>query len=230
MYGTDATAVTCECSLWHYQVSTVAWWSILLDMAQHAMASPPLGEIKRQAVIDHVLACARRLVLTTGLDVTMDQLADASGVSRRTLFRHFATREKLLAAAFEAGMAGYRHQLPRFDGDLDRWLRATCETVHRLNSTIGPGFFELASRSDLPPDLAAAESRRRREFRAAMVDITNTLWGASGRTGPAPTILATTVTLHLSPFFTAASSIDADKGWESAADAAYAAIGAAVAR
>jgi len=201
-----------------------------LGMAQRSTASPPLGEIKRLAVVDHVLMSARRLVLATGLDVTMDQLAEVSGVSRLTLFRHFVTREKLLAAAFEAGMAGYRDQLPRFDGDRDRWLRETCHTVHRLNSTIGPGFFELASRSDLPPELAAAERRRRTEFRDAMVQIAATLWRTSGRQGKPPIALTTAVTLHLSPFFTAASMIDADNGWEGAAEAAYSAISSAAVR
>jgi AcrR family transcriptional regulator len=90
-------------------------------------------------------------VLQHGLDATMDQLAAAGGVSRRTLFRHFETREKLLAAAFEAGITGYRSQLPSLEGDVLAWLRATCESAHRMNSTIGPGFFELASRTDLPP-------------------------------------------------------------------------------
>lgn len=189
--------------------------------------SPQLGEVKRLAVIDHILASARRLVLTTGLDVTMDALAEASGVSRRTLFRHFDSREKLLATAFEAGMAGYRDSLPRFTGDAETWLRDTCETVHRLNSTIGPGFFELASRADLAPELAAAEQRRRHEFRAVADEVTNTLWTASNGHGPPPASLSTTIALHLSPFFTAASRIDADQDWSTAAEAAYVAISSA---
>ena len=88
-----------------------------------------------------MLAAVRRLVLTKGLDVTMDELAECSGASRRTLFRHFTTRDKLLAAAFEAGIVDYRQQLPAYDGDRDSWLRATCDTAHRMNATIGPGFF-----------------------------------------------------------------------------------------
>lgn len=188
----------------------------------------PLGEVKRLATMDHILAAARRLVLTTGLDVTMDTLAEASGVSRRTLFRHFESREKLLAAAFAAGMAGYRDQLPRFTGHVDGWLRATCDTVHRLNSTIGPGFFELATREDLAPELLAAEGFRRQEFRAVANDVTVTLWSASQGRGAPPASLATTVTLHLSPFFTAAARIDAEQDWDAAAEAAYVAISTAL--
>ena len=159
----------------------------------------------------------------------MDRLAEVSGVSRRTLFRHFATREKLLAAAFEAGMSNYRKQLPTFDGDQQRWLRATCDAAHRMNSTIGPGFFELASRTDLPPDLAAAERRRLSEFRAAMTDIAQTLWRSCGAVGKPPQSLRDTITAHLSPHFTAALTVDTGKSWQSAADLAFAAIQAALA-
>lgn len=197
-------------------------------MAPRASAPPSLAEVKRLAVVDHILAAARHLVLSTGLDVTMDQLAEACGVSRRTLFRHFATREKLLAAAFEAGMTGYRDQLPPFDGDVDGWLRDTCLTAHRMNSTIGPGFFELASRTDLAPELRAVEKGRRREFRAAMSVIAETLWTACGNAGPAPAELFKTVSAHLSPFFTAALAIDTSQSWRVAGEISYHAISSAL--
>ena len=149
-------------------------------------SSAALGEVKRQAAVDHILASARTYVLTNGLDATMDDLAEATGVSRRTLFRHFGSREKLLAAAFEAGIINYREQLPSYAGDLEVWLRATCVAAHRMNATIGPGFFDLASRSDLAPELASAEQRRRNEFRAAMADTAQTLWTAAGGVGSVP--------------------------------------------
>jgi AcrR family transcriptional regulator len=187
-----------------------------------------LAGVKRQAVIDHVLASARQLVLAGGLDVTMDQLADASGVSRSTLFRHFTSRDGLLAAAFDAGMIDYRLGLPRHEGELRPWLRATCEAAHRMNSTIGPGFFELASRPDLSPELAAVEGRRRAAFGAATADIAATLWRAAGRRGRTPRDLADVVSVHLSPFFTAATTIDTGKSWQISAELAYSAILAVV--
>lgn len=195
---------------------------ILRDMGSTTPTS--LAEAKRQAAVEHILASARRLVLSNGLDVTMDRLAEVSGVSRRTLFRLFATRENLLAAAFEAGMIGYRQQLPAFDGDLPGWLRATCDAAHRMNATIGPGFFELASRADLPPELAAAEQRRLQEFRGAMSDIARTLWRSAGAHEDPPQTLRTTVMAHLSPHFTAALTVDTGENWQSAAELAYAAI------
>ena len=195
-----------------------------------ALQPGSFAEVKRQAAIDHVLAAVRRLVLTKGLDVTMDELAECSGASRRTLFRHFTTRDKLLAAAFEAGIVDYRQQLPAYDGDRDSWLRATCDTAHRINATIGPGFFELASRRDLSPDLATVAAKRLREFRAAMTDISQTLWRATGRDDRPPQLLHANVCAHLSPHFTAALTIDAGQTWSTAADLAYGAVTAALQR
>lgn len=159
----------------------------------------------------------------------MDQLAEVTGVSRRTLFRLFTSRDKLLAAAFDAGMSNYRAEFPSYDGDLDGWLRRTCEAAHRMNSTIGPGFFELASRPDLPADLAAVEGRRRTEFGAAAADVAETLWAASGGRGRPPRELVSVVSVHLSPFFTAATTIDTGGTWQTSAALAYSAIRVAVA-
>lgn len=190
-------------------------------------AAAAVADLKRQAVVEYILAAARHLVLASGLDVTMDQLAEASGVSRSTLFRHFTSRESLLAAAFDAGMLNYREGLPRYDGDLRSWLRATCDAAHRMNSTIGPGFFELASRLDLPAELAAVEGRRRAEFGGATADIAQTLWSATGGRGRSPRALVDVVSVHLSPFFTAATTIDANRSWQTSAELAYSAILAA---
>ncbi|MFT6942147.1 MAG: AcrR family transcriptional regulator, partial [Nitriliruptoraceae bacterium] len=45
------------------------------------------------------LDAVQPLLAAEGVDVTMDQLADAAGIGRRTLFRYFPSREELLAAA-----------------------------------------------------------------------------------------------------------------------------------
>ena len=189
-----------------------------------------LADAKRQAVIEHVLPAARREVLRIGLDTTMDQIAEASGVSRRTLFRLFESREKLIAEAFAAGMAGYSQQLPAFAGDLREWLRATCRAAHRMNAVVGPGYFQMTSSTELPAGLAAVEKRRLRERRAIVADVAETLWHGAGGEGTPPEPLATTVSAHLSPYFTAALRIDVGSGWETAAELAYHAILAALER
>ncbi len=184
----------------------------------------PFAAAKRQAAIGHVLTATRRLAVARGLDITMEQIAEASGVSRRTLFRLFDSRERLIGAAFAAGMANYEHDLPAYKGDLEHWLRATCEAAHRMNASFGPGYWELTSRTDLPPDLAETEQKRRQDRRSAMSRISCTLWQAAGGTGEMPDALSAAGGAHLSAHFTAAVVTDVGHPWQTAADLAHDAI------
>jgi AcrR family transcriptional regulator len=186
--------------------------------------SGTFAEAKREAANTHILTAARHWVLANGLDATMEQLALAAGVSRRTLFRLFGTRDQLLASAFEAGMAEYQHELPRYEGDREDWLRATCEAAHRMNMPTGPGFWELTSRPDLPPDLAATERERRRRIRETMTAIARLLWRSSDGVGDPPEELVATVGAHLSPHFTAAVQVDVGQSWQLASALAYESI------
>jgi AcrR family transcriptional regulator len=181
-------------------------------------------DAKRRAAADHVLDATRRLVGREGLDVTMHQIAEASGVSRRTLFRHFETRERLVAAALASGMRRYGEQLPPLADDWRSWLRATCRTAHRINDSYGPGYWELTTRRDLVPDLAAVEQRRRRARRGAMTRIADTLWSAAGGSGRTPARVVAAVGAHLSAHFTAAVTTDVDSTATVAAELAEAAI------
>ncbi len=180
-----------------------------------------LAEAKRDAANDHILTASRHWVLANGLDATMEQLAVAAGVSRRTLFRLFGTRERLLASAFAAGMAEYQHELPVYEGDRNVWLRATCDAVHRMNIPAGPGFWELTSRPDLPSDLAATERERRRRIRETMAAIASLLWRSSDGVGDPPEELVAIVGAHLSPHFTAAVQVDLGASWQAASAMAY---------
>jgi AcrR family transcriptional regulator len=188
-------------------------------------ADSSLADAKRRAASEHLLAATRQLVGARGLDVTMDEIAEASGVSRRTLFRHFETRERLIAASFASGMQRYGERLPTYDGDdWHAWLRATCDAAHRMNASYGPGYWQLTTRTDLPDELARVERRRRAARRAAMTRIADTLWRAAGHTSATPKALALTVGSHLSAHFTAAVVTDVGRGWPVAADEAYRAI------
>lgn len=196
------------------------------------MPSPaqPLGDLLRQTAIEHILTATRRLAVREGLDVTMDQIAEAAGTSRRTLFRLFTSHGQLLAVAFAAGDENFGRQLPPFDGDLERWLRSTCEAAHNLNSAYGLGHWEMISRQDLSPELAAAATKRRHLRDRAMARMAATLWQAAGQDGDAPDNLESSISSHLSAHFTAAVIADAGLGWEDAADLAYHAILAALRR
>ncbi|SEO83009.1 TetR/AcrR family transcriptional regulator [Trujillonella endophytica] len=188
----------------------------------------PLADAKRQFVVDRILTSARRLVITAGLGVTMDQIAEAAGVSRRTLFRHFDTRDRLIATAFTVAGDQLVQQWPLYDGDVHGWLQGICEVNHRGNSNAGPGYWELTSRTDLPPDLADFERSRRALRRERIAELTRQLWDRSGGAGDPPAALVASVSAHLSAHFTAAVVTEHGSSWEAAAEIARDAILAAL--
>jgi AcrR family transcriptional regulator len=200
-------------------VNRLPWAAVVVQV------DSSLADAKRRAASEHLLTATRQLVGARGLDVTMDEIAEASGVSRRTLFRHFETRERLIAASFASGMQRYGERLPVYEGgDWRTWLRATCDAAHRMNASYGPGYWQLTTRTDLPDELARVERRRRAARRAAMTRIADTLWRAAGRPSATPKPLVVTVGSHLSAHFTAAVVTDVGRGWQAAADEAYRAI------
>jgi AcrR family transcriptional regulator len=188
------------------------------------LTSPALGVAKRQATIDVVLVATRHLLMAKGLDVTMDDIAEAAGVSRRTLFRHFESRERLVAEALEAGIQLYGELLPSFAGDWKMWLRQLCDTAHKTQAGYGPGYWQLISRTDLPLEIAAVEQRRGVRRRRAMERIARHLWQEAGGVGDPPALIIAVVGAHLSARFTAAVTNDVGQSWRTAADLAYTAI------
>ena len=186
-----------------------------------------LAEDKRQTTVTRVLTAARQLIAARGPDVTMDEIAAAAGMSRRTLFRHFQSRESLLAAAVESGMRRYGERLPAYQGgSWAEWLRDLCLAVHRMHDSYGPGYFELIARRDLTGELAAVEARRKQARLTTMNGLAATLWTAAGGAGAPPPAVSAAVASHLSVHFTAAVTADAGHDWRRAADLAETAIAA----
>jgi AcrR family transcriptional regulator len=186
----------------------------------------PLADAKRQAATLHVLTAARHFVVANGLDVTMDQIAEAAGVSRTTLFRLFGSRDQLIADSFAAAFDDYGSELPPYEAgrDVMTWLRSTCDATHRMNARFGPGYWELTSRPDLLAPLAALERSRRKRSRAAMSEIASHLWREQAGDEEVPVALIDTVAAHLSAHFTAAVLTDVGANWNVASDLAYDAI------
>src|SRR5918994_6680060 len=99
-----------------------------------------------------IVRAAQKALATRGLATTVDEVGAVAGVSRRTVFRHFATRERLVAAAIRAGLRSYAEHVPPFPGgDIDAdsgataaspaevgdWLLDVLLAAHRLNARNG---------------------------------------------------------------------------------------------
>lgn len=166
----------------------------------------PLAEQQRDLARSRILRATQLVLADRGLAATIDDVAEAAGVNRRTVFRHFATRDALFAAAIREGMRRYTTQAPALpaDGDLRDWLLDLLLVVHQLNARNGRIYWELAAldRGGLSGELATAAAERR-ESRVLLSDgVTTRLWQARGGQGDPPRWLADTVAVHLSGFTT----------------------------
>src|SRR5512135_88640 len=138
-------------------------------MTQRSLVASSLAGEQREVARTRILRAAGAALAARGLAATVDDVAEAAGVSRRTVFRHFATRDALFVTAIRAGVRRYAEQIPappeaclNDDDDLRGWLAELLVVTHRLNARNGRVFWDLVGvREDLSPDLAtvAAECR-----------------------------------------------------------------------
>lgn len=162
-----------------------------------------------------IVRAARGVLAERGLDTTVDDVADAAGMSRRTVFRHFATRDALLAEAVREGIRSYgEHLVPAHDGeDLDRWLVDAMVTVHRLNARHGRIYWELAGLGRaLEGEIAVVAEERRAGRRALVRSFTDAVWRSAGGDGRPPAWLADVCAVQLSAFTTRALTGDFGRG------------------
>jgi AcrR family transcriptional regulator len=179
---------------------------------------------KQQVTVDALIDAARRGMIEHGLDVTVDDIAALAGVGRRTVFRHFPTREDLLREALAESFTRYVRALPDYSGgDWLAWLTDVALVSHQTVARAGRLLWDLRTRR-LPSRLVEPRDR----FQRVLGDIAETLWQAAGGEGAAPRELRQAVAAHLSPMFTQAVLLDADGTPELAAELATDAIAATV--
>jgi len=182
-----------------------------------------------------IVRAAQKALASRGLATTVDEVAAAAGVSRRTVFRHFATRERLVAAAIRAGLRSYAEHVPPpppDDGtdDIGEWLLDVLLAAHRLNARNGRIYWDLSALdADLPGELAAADAERREARRRFAVRVTRTVWRARGGAGEPPEWLTDAVAVHLSGFTLQSLAGDFDRSPDDVARVSARVIEASVA-
>lgn len=152
------------------------------------------------------MRAAGAVLAARGLAATIDDVAEAAGVSRRTIFRQFATRDALFVAVIRAGVRRYAEQIPEppADDDLRDWLAELLVVTHRLNAGNGRVFWDLVGPQarEQSAELAVvakecADSRNR-----FAVTVTDLMWRARGGSGQPPRWLVDAVAVQLSGFTT----------------------------
>jgi AcrR family transcriptional regulator len=185
-------------------------------MSQYAEEAS-LADEKRDLARARIVRATRRALAARGLATTVDDVAETAGVSRRTVFRHFPSREHLFAVAIQDGIRSFAEHLPRppdgdDDPDLSGWLLDLMLATHRVNARNGRIYWELSALDpDLVGELAAVAAERREARRRFASNVTARLWTARGGRGKPPRWLADAIAVHLSGFTTQSLGGDFDR-------------------
>ncbi|MGC1287991.1 MAG: TetR/AcrR family transcriptional regulator [Streptosporangiaceae bacterium] len=175
-------------------------------MTQGTLTAPSLADEQRELAQARILRAAGAALAARGLAATVDDVAEAAGISRRTVFRHFATRDALFVTVIRAGVQRYAEQIPAppDDDDLRGWLVELLEVTHRLNARNGRVFWDLVGvqAADLSPDLAMAAAECRDSRNRFATTVTELMWRARGGQGLPPRWLVDAVAVQLSGFTT----------------------------
>jgi AcrR family transcriptional regulator len=170
------------------------------------MAAPSLADEQREVAQARIVRAAGSVLAARGLTATVDDVAEAAGVSRRTIFRHFATRDALFVTVIRAGIRRYAEQIPAppADDDLRAWLPELLAVTHRLNARNGRVFWDLVGlqAADLSGDLAMAAGECQDSRNRFAASVTELLWRARHGPGQPPRWLVDAVAVQLSGFTT----------------------------
>jgi AcrR family transcriptional regulator len=200
-------------------------------MALEADRPMPLAQEQRRLARERIERAAWVVLREQGLAATVDDVAAEAGVSIRTVFRHYGTRDHMIAAALRAQLYHYGDTLPRPEKGVavDVWLRALLVECHRLNAELGRAYWELASHGDTLEGELADVAAKRRVARKKLVDaVATTAWRLAGRDRRPPRWLVDVFAIHLSSFATRALVADFQRGSDDVAEASARALLAAL--
>jgi AcrR family transcriptional regulator len=179
-----------------------------------ARSAPSLVDEQKELTRSRIQRAAMEVVARDGFDATVEEIARVSGVSPRTIFRHYATQASLIVATvkdmFDACGQQPIEGLPEPSDDLVGWIDGLATTIHTRNAEIvGDAFWDLHAPSLAESETLAEIAILRRDLRVYGVRyLANLAWQRAGGTGEAPEDLVSTVALNFSAFATQALMID----------------------
>ena len=176
-----------------------------------------LAEEQLRLTRERIAAAAMEVVARQGFDATVEAIAEASGVSPRTVFRHYRTHDQLIVATvrdmFEACGRRPIDGLVPPEVDLDQWLDGLALTIHTRNAEIlGEAFWDIhAVHDQAQAPLAEVDALRRRYRVRGVGYLTELAWRTAGGAGEAPHDLLLAFALNFSAFTTKALMVDFDQ-------------------
>jgi AcrR family transcriptional regulator len=130
--------------------------------------SRPLSPVARSAIVDATVALLAECSIR---EVTIDAVAARSGVAKTTIYRHFESRDEVLATALRATLAAFPE--PIHTGDLDSDLLAWAQPlVDSAPMICAPrAAMEFFAEVVSSPVLAGVHDEMIEEVRGSLVDL-----------------------------------------------------------
>ena len=192
-----------------------------MDPSERQLA-PSLAEEQQQLTRSRIREAAMEVVARRGFAATVDEIAQLCGVSPRTIFRHYRTHDRLIAATvkdmFEAcglprvtdDLDGWIEGLPRIADGLDDWIEFAAVTFHTRSAQIfGAAFWDICAPRHSGSDALSAVDALRRDYRLrGMKYLVKLVWLTAGGVGEPPEELELAFALNLSVFTTQALMVD----------------------
>lgn len=188
---------------------------IVVDEPQGSSRS--LAEEQRELTRWRIRRAAIEVVAQRGFDATVEQIAQASGVSARTIFRHYASHDQLILVTVKDMFAACGRRpiegLPSPEDDLEGWIDGLALTIHTRNAEIlGEAFWDIHTPSRTASAVLREVGSLRRQHRTRGVRLLTMLaWRTAGGVGDPPEDLMFAFALNLSAFTTQALMVDFDR-------------------
>jgi AcrR family transcriptional regulator len=153
--------------------------------------SVAIGERKRRAIRGELSEVALRLLTDRDFDsLTIDQIASAAGISRRTFFRYFTSKEDMVFAFLDQWAVRLAADIVARPADEDP-VAAVQNSFRQLTAAYDDRALELVRLVRETPLLREQEKINREHLRLAVVNALATRLGVSPENDMRPQILAT---------------------------------------
>jgi len=110
-------------------------------MPDEQVSSGAAPKVRRGGSREAIVDAAERLFLERGFGaVSMDELAEAAGVARRTLYNQFASKEEIFREMLLNFAGQFEHALPpgiETQGEVEEVLRLIAQAILRLHQQPG---------------------------------------------------------------------------------------------
>jgi AcrR family transcriptional regulator len=173
-----------------------------------------LASAQKELARARIQAAAQEVVAQRGFAATVEEIAQISGVSPRTVYRHYQTHDRLIASTvkamyFDDWIKDLNFSADNFEG----WFKEFLVRVHRRSAdVIGAAFWDIHGPRTESSEILSEVDALRRDFRLrGMRHIASLVWHMAGGAGDPPDDLVLAFALNMSAFATRALIADFDQ-------------------